>query len=142
MKKIVVSVLLILIALLVVSCRSIGEITDQTFERIYDRYSDRLILDGATSYTVESGDSLSRISYAKYGEPFYYPLIMLASREIVLDPDRIQPGMVLTIPDLQANIERARPVVRGTLNDFVPIERARRGDVPASRMQELADRYR
>jgi len=67
-----------------------------------------LILDGAATYTVVSGDTLSKISKVKYKNSFYYPLIMMASKDIVKDQDFILPGMVLTVPVLQANLNDSR----------------------------------
>lgn len=66
-----------------------------------------LILDGAEKYTVVKGDTLSEISRRKYQNGFYWPLIMLASNGIVTDQDLIEPGMVLTVPGLQANLNDA-----------------------------------
>jgi Tfp pilus assembly protein FimV len=63
-----------------------------------------LILDGAEIYTVVRGDTLSKIASRKYQNGFYYPLIMMASNNVVTDQDLIEPGMVLTIPRLQANL--------------------------------------
>jgi Tfp pilus assembly protein FimV len=67
-----------------------------------------LIFDGAESYTVVKGDTLSKIARKKYQNGFYYPLIMMASKDIVKDQDRIEPGMILTIPKLQVNLDDAR----------------------------------
>jgi len=67
-----------------------------------------LILEGADSYKVVKGDTLSMISRRKYQNGFYYPLIMMASKDVVADQDVIEPGMVLTVPRLQANLNDAR----------------------------------
>jgi len=67
-----------------------------------------LVLDGAETYTVVLGDTLSNISRKKYQDGFYYPLIMMASPGVVADQDLIEPGMLLTIPRLQANLNDAR----------------------------------
>ena len=50
---------------------------------------------GGTTYTVQSGDSLSKIG-AKYGVG--YMKIFEANRDKLNDPDEIQPGQELTIP--------------------------------------------
>ena len=50
---------------------------------------------GANTYTVESGDSLSKIG-AKYGVA--WKAIFDANRDILDDPDSIQPGQDLKIP--------------------------------------------
>jgi hypothetical protein len=44
----------------------------------------------------------------KYQNGFYYPLIMMAARDFIKNQDHIEPGMVLTIPRLQANLNDAR----------------------------------
>jgi hypothetical protein len=67
-----------------------------------------LILADAEVYTVVRGDTLSKIARKKYRNGFYYPLIIMASRNIIRDQDRIGPGMVLTIPKLQPNLDDAR----------------------------------
>jgi len=67
-----------------------------------------LVLDGADAYTVVRGDTLSEISRRKYQNGFYYPLIMMASNNIIEDQDLIEPGMVLTIPKIQINLNDAK----------------------------------
>ena len=52
----------------------------------------------ATYYTVVSGDSLSKISKAKYGDANKYMAIFEANRPMLKDPDKIYPGQVLRIP--------------------------------------------
>jgi nucleoid-associated protein YgaU len=51
------------------------------------------------SYTVKSGDTLSKISKLHYGDANQYMKIFEANRKLLQDPDKIQPGQVLTIPD-------------------------------------------
>jgi hypothetical protein len=74
-------------------------------ERAHD-----LVLEGAEYYTVVHRDTLSHIARIKYGASngYYYPLIIMASRDIVEDQDVIEPGTVLTIPNLQANLNDSR----------------------------------
>ena len=50
---------------------------------------------GGNTYTVESGDSLSKIG-SKYGIP--WKAIWDANRDILHDPDKIYPGQELKIP--------------------------------------------
>jgi nucleoid-associated protein YgaU len=54
----------------------------------------------ATFYTVQSGDSLSKIAKEHYGNAMKYPVIFEANRPMLEDPDRIYPGQVLRIPPL------------------------------------------
>jgi LysM repeat protein len=93
-----------------------------TVEEVYETYSDDLVLEGAKSYTVLPGDTLSKITRAYYGREngYFFPIIMLASRETVTDPDLIEPGMVLTIPDLPKNLDSsgARTKMKEFLNEI------------------------
>jgi nucleoid-associated protein YgaU len=50
------------------------------------------------SYTVKSGDTLSKISKEFYGDSDEYMRIFYANRDKLNDPDKIQVGQVLTIP--------------------------------------------
>jgi len=52
----------------------------------------------ATFYTVVSGDNLSKISKAQYGDPNKYMIIFEANRPMLQHPDKIYPGQVLRIP--------------------------------------------
>lgn len=52
----------------------------------------------AKFYTVQSGDSLSKIAKAQYGDPMKYPQIFEANRPMLEHPDKIYPGQVLRIP--------------------------------------------
>ena len=52
----------------------------------------------ATFYTVESGDTLSKIAKTHYGDPMKYPAIFDANRPMLKDPDKIYPGQVLRLP--------------------------------------------
>ncbi|MCG8440408.1 MAG: LysM peptidoglycan-binding domain-containing protein, partial [Caulobacterales bacterium] len=54
----------------------------------------------ATFYTVKSGDSLSKIAKAHYGDAMKYPAIFEANRPMLSDPDKIYPGQVLRLPVL------------------------------------------
>jgi nucleoid-associated protein YgaU len=52
----------------------------------------------ATYYTVVSGDNLSKISKAHYGDPNKYMKIFEANKPMLAHPDKIYPGQVLRIP--------------------------------------------
>ena len=54
----------------------------------------------ANYYTVVSGDNLSKISKAQYGDPNKYMKIFEANKPMLKDPDKIYPGQVLRIPPL------------------------------------------
>jgi Tfp pilus assembly protein FimV len=76
-----------------------------------------LILSGAETYTVVWGDTLSKIARNKYRNGFYYPLIMMASSTVVNDQDKIIPGMRLTIPNLQANLNDS--IARASIKKYL-----------------------
>ena len=50
------------------------------------------------TYTVKSGDSLSKIAKEFYGEASKYNQIFEANQPMLKDPDKIYPGQVLRIP--------------------------------------------
>jgi nucleoid-associated protein YgaU len=55
---------------------------------------------GAQTYTVQSGDTLWKISEKIYGNGSSYMKIFEANTGLLEDPDRILPGQKLTIPKL------------------------------------------
>jgi LysM repeat protein len=140
MKKFVFC-LLIAATLAGVSCKSTasgavieGEVTqqkvDDALNQIYDAFRTKLDLSGAQEYTVKAGDNLSQIARNFYGSltgvgaagsnnGFYFPVIMLASDSHIVDPDRIEPGMKLKIPDLRKNLDNpvSRKAIKDCLND-------------------------
>jgi len=53
---------------------------------------------GARTYTVQAGDSLSKISKKYYGDANQYMKIIEANRDALNDPNKIFPGQTLEIP--------------------------------------------
>lgn len=53
----------------------------------------------AKTYTVKAGDTLSKIAKQHYGNASSYMKIFEANKGLLKDPDKIQVGQVLTIPD-------------------------------------------
>lgn len=51
-------------------------------------------------HEVKSGDSLSKIAKAVYGDPMKYTVIFEANKPMLSDPDKIYPGQMLRIPHL------------------------------------------
>ena len=49
-------------------------------------------------YTIQSGDTLSKIAKEKYGDANAYNKIFEANREVIEDPDKIYPGQRIRIP--------------------------------------------
>ncbi len=54
-------------------------------------------------YTVQSGDTLSKIAKAHLGDAMAYPKIFEANREVIKDADLIYPGQKIRIPGGRAN---------------------------------------
>lgn len=52
----------------------------------------------ASTYTVKSGDTLSKIAKQFLGDANAYTAIFEANRDQLSDPDKIKPGQVLKIP--------------------------------------------
>jgi nucleoid-associated protein YgaU len=52
----------------------------------------------ARTYTVVSGDSLSKIAKREYGDASKWRAIYEANRDQIKNPDLIHPGQVLNIP--------------------------------------------
>ncbi|MDR3129959.1 MAG: LysM peptidoglycan-binding domain-containing protein [Treponema sp.] len=103
-----------------------------------------LIMEGAESYTVKSGDTLTKIARAKYGRgnAFFFPLIMAASKAgktvDIVDPDLIVAGMELIIPNLNAN--RNDPEIRERIKNLLQSVRAIYESRPETRWSsELID---
>jgi hypothetical protein len=137
MKKRLNILCLILVCVLIVSCASTAPVSESTptpapvvqpaptpapvvtFETVYNTYQNDLILDGATKYVVKKGEILAAITNTAYGRAngYFFPLIMLASDDVVLDPDLIVPGMELTVPDLQRNLND--PTARQRIKSFL-----------------------
>ncbi|HEX6941762.1 MAG TPA: LysM peptidoglycan-binding domain-containing protein [Gemmatimonadaceae bacterium] len=56
--------------------------------------------DREVSYTVQRGDSLSKIAQDQYGDGKKWKAIFEANRDQITNPDLIHPGQVLKIPSL------------------------------------------
>jgi nucleoid-associated protein YgaU len=52
-------------------------------------------------YTVKQGDSLSSIAKHYYGDTKKWTLLYDVNKSHIKDPDKIFPGMVLTIPEIK-----------------------------------------
>ena len=53
---------------------------------------------GEQSYTVEKGDTLSKIAKEHLGSANAWKQIFEANRDVIDDPDRIFPGQVIKLP--------------------------------------------
>ena len=54
----------------------------------------------STFYTIEKGDTLSKIAKREYGSADKWDVLFDANREVIGHPDRIYPGQTIRIPDL------------------------------------------
>jgi len=54
--------------------------------------------DDVEYYTIESGDSLSKIAKQFYGNAMDYPKLFDANKEVIKDPDLIYPGQKIRVP--------------------------------------------
>lgn len=70
--------------------------------RVDDQLTSRVEAPPARFHTVEKGESLSLIAKKYYGNAMKYPVIFEANRPLLEKPDRIYPGQVLRIPELES----------------------------------------
>jgi len=103
-----------------------------------------LILDGAENHRVSRGDTLSTIAARRYGQAnmYYFPLIRLANASVVSNPDVIEPGTNLVIPNLQQNLNNpgSRTMLKTEmLSTAVHYERLGRRNA-AAEIRNLANR--
>jgi len=53
---------------------------------------------GERTYTIEKGDTLSKIAKEQLGHASAWKQIFEANRDVLDDPDRIFPGQVIKLP--------------------------------------------
>lgn len=53
---------------------------------------------GGQTYTIEKGDTLSKIAKEQLGNSSAWKQIFEANRDVIDDPDRIFPGQVIKLP--------------------------------------------
>lgn len=147
MKKTAVGLTGLVYMMMAFSCASTEdqftqEEANAAFEEIYNTFRRDLILEGAKKHIVVRGDTLSAITRSNYGNSngYYFPLIMLASSEVVLDPDLIEPGMQLTIPDLQKNLnsDKARAQMKKFFIQIAGVYDKKGDEKTRERLKDLA----
>jgi len=143
MKKAVLIGALVVSVLAVFACKSQPKpvSTEDALRKVYASHYDDLILDGAETYTVVEGDTLSHIAgKSKYHSSFYYPIILLASRDVVVDEDKLEPGMKLIIPNLQKNLDdpKAKANIKEFLLDVAKVEDTRNRAETAEDLRKLS----
>jgi hypothetical protein len=103
-----------------------------------------LVLDGATNHTVVRGDTLADIAATKYGgsNMYFFPLVRLANASTVPDPDVIEVGTRLTLPDLQRNLDSvgANALVRADMLSIAAQYERQGKPNAASTLRSLATR--
>ena len=155
MKRITQILFVLLIAVVVLGCKSTGETVEPQPEietpapvettptpppADQPPLVNGLILNGATNYTIRSGDTLSAIARGQYSNGFLFPLIDMAN-DVVADYDLIFPDDVLIIPNLEANRNdaRARANFRNYLRQIATEEVRRNRPDTADGLRALAD---
>lgn len=53
---------------------------------------------GGRTYTVQAGDSLSKIAKREYGDASQWKRIHEANKDLIKNPDLIHPGQTLELP--------------------------------------------
>lgn len=66
------------------------------------------------TYTVQPGDSLSLIAGQKYGDITLWKVIAQANPQIT-DPNKIYPGQVITLPNINEAVDIQAEVVESSL---------------------------
>ena len=161
MKRITVALMVLLAGVMLFSCKTTtptieGDVTQDkvntALEQIYDTYRTKLDMTGAQSYTIVSGDTLSQITRKYYGDltgvgdagpnnGFYFPVIMMASDSKIVDPDQIEPGMNLKLPDLKRNLANpvSRKAIKDALNDVAYVYNKKGVAVTEDGLKKLAN---
>ena len=96
------------------SSSAYGTATGGTSGSVGSRHQSGIILDGATSYSVARGDTLSSIARRAYQDGSLYPLIMMVNT--IADPDEIEPGEQYTIPNHRTNMND--PTAKQSINRY------------------------
>ncbi|MDR2872730.1 MAG: LysM peptidoglycan-binding domain-containing protein [Xanthomonadaceae bacterium] len=52
------------------------------------------------TYTIQKGDTLSSIAQKHYGKANVWKRIFEANRDVIDNPDKIFPGQVIKLPDI------------------------------------------
>ncbi|MDR1058463.1 MAG: LysM peptidoglycan-binding domain-containing protein [Treponema sp.] len=149
MRKFTPAAFFALAVFLILSCASGPSSPEGTPEpedelkKIYQEYRSSLILEGAGNYEVVRGDTLAAITKRHYGNEngYYFPIIMMASSDVVADPDLIEPGMKLIIPDLKKNLDApsSRRDIKSCLADIANVYRSKGDSYTETRLNNLAD---
>ncbi len=82
---------------------STAEVTPKAdFSGVSARVDSTAEMVGEQQYTVQKGDSLSKIAKQHLGDANAWKSIFEANRDVLEDPDKIFPGQTLRLPPRQA----------------------------------------
>ena len=68
-------------------------------------------------HVVQPGETLWQIAAEVAGDPHLWPRLYRANRDQIVDPSRLHPGQVLSIPDFQNAAPEAETDSGGSTND-------------------------
>jgi len=68
-------------------------------------------------HVVQPGETLWHIAAQVAGDPHLWPQLYRANRDQIVDPSRLYPGQVLSIPDFQNDAPEAEAVPGGPVGD-------------------------
>lgn len=64
---------------------------------------------GTQPYTIQKGDTLSKIAQQHYGRANDWRRIYEANRDVIDDPDKIYPGQEIQLPPAEAAVRGGEP---------------------------------
>ena len=68
-------------------------------------------------HVVQPGETLWHIAAQVAGDPHLWPRLYRANRDQIVDPSRLYPGQVLSIPDFQSDASETEAVPGGPVSD-------------------------
>ncbi|GMO58394.1 MAG: hypothetical protein Ta2A_03880 [Treponemataceae bacterium] len=150
MNKKIVFILILVLIITLISCKSVPEpyIPPPPLTQSVEPPKPvpvGLILDGAQEYVVAERDTLSLIAKKFYNDGkvglkgYYFPIIRYASDGVASNPDVIEPGEVLVIPNIDINLndEIGRAKMYEILSEAVDFYDARGDEWTSHRLHEL-----
>ena len=68
-------------------------------------------------HVVQPGETLWHIAAQVAGDPHLWPRLYRANRDQIVDPSRLHPGQVLSIPDFQSGADESETAPDGPAGD-------------------------